>query len=229
MTAQESRWRGFAAPAGAAARRGAPRTIALIGAECTGKTTLAQALSAELPGLWLPEALREFCDREGRTPRPDEQAALMREQIEREAAALERAGREGVPWVICDSTPLVTALYSVMLFGDHSLLGTGIEHQRRHALTLLADTDLPWAPDGIQRDGPAARTGFQRLLKATLREARHRAYRGGRRRDRPTRCGAPGSARWPIISATLGVPQICGVHESAAVRHAGRVRKTLGT
>lgn len=155
---------------GATPRRRAPGTIALIGAECTGKTTLAQALSAELPGIWLPEALREFCDREGRTPRPDEQAGLMREQIEREAAAAARAEREGVAWVICDSTPLVTALYSVMLFGDHSLLAAGIEHQRRHALTLLADTDLPWAPDGIQRDGPAVRDQFHRLLVATLRE-----------------------------------------------------------
>lgn len=170
MTAQGTGRRALAAPGGATARRSEPGTIALIGAECTGKTTLAQALSAELPGIWLPEALREFCDREGRTPRPDEQAALMREQIERESAARARAAHEGVPWVICDSTPLVTALYSVMLFGDHSLLGAGIEHQRRHALTLLADTDLPWAPDGIQRDGPAARAQFHRLLVATLRE-----------------------------------------------------------
>ncbi len=147
-----------------------PATIALIGAECTGKTTLAQALAAELPALWLPEALREFCDREGRTPRPDEQAALMREQMLREARARAQAERAGVQWVICDSTPLVTALYSVMLFGDHSLLAAGLVHQRRHSLTLLADTDLPWAPDGIQRDGPTVRARFQQLLRTTLRE-----------------------------------------------------------
>lgn len=147
-----------------------PGTIALIGAECTGKTTLAQALAAGLPGIWLPEALRAFCDREGRTPRPDEQAALMREQIAREAEARARAAREGVQWVIFDSTALVTALYSVLLFGDHSLLGAAIAHQRRHTITLLADTDLPWTPDGIQRDGPTVRDAFHRLLVATLRE-----------------------------------------------------------
>ncbi|HWS74096.1 MAG TPA: ATP-binding protein, partial [Quisquiliibacterium sp.] len=152
----------------AATRRVAPRTIALVGAECTGKTTLAVALADELAGLWLPEALREFCDREGRTPRPGEQVMLMREQMEREARALERAAREGVEWVICDSTPLVTALYSVMLFGDHSLLVEGVAHQRRHALTLLADTDLPWVADGIQRDGPQARDRFHGLLRGVL-------------------------------------------------------------
>lgn len=167
-TPTPDRERASQAPGAAASRRVAPRTIALVGAECTGKTSLAVALADELAGLWLPEALREFCEREGRTPRPDEQAGLMREQMDREARALERAAREGVQWVICDSTPLVTALYSVMLFGDHSLLAEGIAHQRRHALTLLADTDLPWVADGIQRDGPQARDRFHRLLRGAL-------------------------------------------------------------
>ena len=154
------------------ARMTLPGTIALVGAECTGKTSLAQALAADLPALWLPEALRDFCEREGRTPRPDEQLGLMREQMAREAAARKRAAREGIAWVVCDSTPLVTALYSVMLFEDRSLLEPALEHQRGHTLTLLADVDLPWVADGIQRDGPQARAAFHTLLLETLRAHR---------------------------------------------------------
>ena len=37
-----------------------PRLICLIGAECTGKTTLAQALAQQMAGLWVPEYLRQF-------------------------------------------------------------------------------------------------------------------------------------------------------------------------
>jgi len=37
-----------------------PLRVALIGAECTGKTSLAMAMARELPGLWLPEILREW-------------------------------------------------------------------------------------------------------------------------------------------------------------------------
>lgn len=155
------------APAGSS-----PRTIALVGAECTGKTSLAAGLAETLGGLWLPELLREFCEREGRTPRPDEQAALMREQMAREADALRRAAREGLAWVILDSTPLVTALYSAMLFDDRSLLAEALAHQRGHAVTLLADVDLAWEADGIQRDGPQERARFHGLLVATLREHR---------------------------------------------------------
>lgn len=47
----------------------AGRVIALVGAESTGKTTLARALAAQLPALtgapvtWVGEWLREWCSR----------------------------------------------------------------------------------------------------------------------------------------------------------------------
>ena len=145
-----------------------PRRIALLGAECTGKTTLAIALAGQLPGLWLPERLREFCDEAGRTPRADEQAGLLAGQVERERQGLALATARGLGWVLSDSTPLATALYSAELFGDESLIAQAIEHQRGYALTLLADIDLPWEPDGIQRDGPQARAAFHSRLRRTL-------------------------------------------------------------
>ena len=45
-----------------------PQLICLLGAECTGKTTLTQALAAHYGALWVPEYLRVFCDQHGRTP-----------------------------------------------------------------------------------------------------------------------------------------------------------------
>ena len=50
-----------------------PVRVCLMGAECTGKSTLAQALAAHFGGLWVPEYLRAFCDRQGRTPTIDTQ------------------------------------------------------------------------------------------------------------------------------------------------------------
>jgi len=146
------------------------RVVALVGAECTGKTTLAASLAGELGAIRIAEALREFCDRHGRTPRREEQAGLIDEQIEREGRAIERARREGRGWVLCDSAPLATALYSVDLFGDRSLLGRALLHHRSYRVTLLTAADLPWQPDGIQRDGPLARARFDALLARTLRD-----------------------------------------------------------
>ncbi len=76
--------------------------IALLGAESTGKTTLAHALALELRALGrravvVGEYLREFCDLQRRTPRADEQAAIADEQWRRITAAA------GTPW--CWPTP----------------------------------------------------------------------------------------------------------------------------
>lgn len=145
--------------------------IAVIGAECTGKTTLCRELAQALGGRWVPEYLREFVDRAGRTPLAHEQAALVAEQVAREAAAHEAALRAGQPLVALDSAPLVTALYSRLYFADDTLLDAATEHHRRYDLTLVTDIDLPWEADGLMRDGPDVRAQFHALLLDWLASA----------------------------------------------------------
>ena len=144
--------------------------IAIVGAESTGKTMLAQALVERIATLaplrcaWVGEVLREWCDARGRTPRADEQAAIAAEQarrIDRAAAAHDV--------VVCDTTPLMTAVYSAMLFDDASLVARAIEHQRRCELTLLTALDLPWIADGLQRDGPQVRAPVDARIRVLMR------------------------------------------------------------
>ena len=134
------------------------RRVAIVGAECVGKTELAQRLADHLPGLWIPEYLREFCDRLQRTPLPQEQAWILAEQRRREDEAIARAQQQRFEWVLADSAPLVTALYSELLFEDVSLQAEAVLHHARYHATLLLPPDLPWVSDGIQRllaaDGP---------------------------------------------------------------------------
>jgi nicotinamide riboside kinase len=146
--------------------------IAVIGGECTGKTVLCEALAGRLPGLWVPEFLREFVDVQGRAPRGAEQAAILATQIERERAALELAHESGARWIAFDSAPIATAIYSTMYFGDTSLLEAATRHHVHYDLTLLAEPDLPWEPDGPQRDGPDMRAMFQERALAWLRQQR---------------------------------------------------------
>lgn len=145
--------------------------VAVLGAESTGKSTLCRELAALLPALWVPEALRDFCDRHRRTPRASEQAALMAEQLAREHDALALARARGLRWVLVDSAPLATALYSEQLFGDTSLTEAALAHQRSYRHTLLTGLEVPWQADGIQRDGPQARTDFHRRLVTVLARA----------------------------------------------------------
>src|SRR5450755_754964 len=95
--------------------------VVLLGAESTGKTTLARELAAALAArgeivACVDEYLREFCAGRGRTPRRDEQSGIAAQQSERIAAASARADI-----VIADTSALMIAVYSELVFGDTSL------------------------------------------------------------------------------------------------------------
>lgn len=142
--------------------------IALVGAESTGKSTLAAELAMKFTAAGLSvavvdEVLREWCDREGRTPRMEEQMGIAQEQARRAEAA-----RADV--VISDATSVMIAVYSAMLFGDESIYDFALAHQRRYDVTLLTGLDLPWVADPL-RDGPHVREPVDALVRASLEGA----------------------------------------------------------
>jgi len=141
--------------------------IAVVGAESTGKTTLAAALAARialdtgLPCTAVDEHLRQWCEREQRTPRRDEQHAIAQAQQARMAQA---AASHDV--VVADTTALMTAVYSRLVFSDDSLDAWAAQaHRASVQLTLLTALDLPWMPDGLQRDGPHVRGPVDSALR----------------------------------------------------------------
>ena len=106
-----------------------PQRIAIVGAESTGKSWLTRALAGVMQARGqtvhaVDEVLRAWCEREGRTPLPHEQMTIARQQ----ARAVEHAS---AGWVISDTTPIMTAVYSHLLFDDHSLFARD-PHDRPH-------------------------------------------------------------------------------------------------
>jgi nicotinamide riboside kinase len=153
----------------APARRSMSLVVSLLGAESTGKTTLARALAETLSSegrrvAVVPEYLREFCDAHGRTPRPDEQAHIAAEQTRRIALAAHTQ-----ELVIADTTALMIAVYSELVFADTSLYPMAeAAHRDAGGLTLLTALDLPWQADGLQRDGPHVCEPVDALVRAAL-------------------------------------------------------------
>ena len=142
--------------------------VVLLGAESTGKTTLAREIGASLAAHGkrvevVGEALREFCDENARTPLRPEQAAIAWMQSERIDAAAERA-----EIVVADTGALTVAVYSDFVFADRSLYASAIAAQRLADLTLVTALDLPWCADGLQRDGEHVRAPVDALLRAAL-------------------------------------------------------------
>ena len=141
--------------------------IALLGAESTGKTALAQGIQTHfqargIPTALVPEYLRTWCDAAGRTPRPEEQQGIAQEHARQLSAPTD------VRLLVADTTPLMVAVYSDYLFGDRSLYPFALEHQRSYHLTLLTGLDLPWVADGLQRDGAHVREPVDALVRAAL-------------------------------------------------------------
>lgn len=154
-----------------------PARVAILGAESTGKSTLAEALARHYGTLWVPEYLREFVDTHGRVPHEEDQYGIALEQRAREDAAAAQAAR----FLFCDTTPLMTALYSRQYWGrvDARLEALAASHD--YAFTLVSAPDLPWEPDGLMRESDEVRQAVHRLVIDAL-EKRHIPFtlvRGG--------------------------------------------------
>ncbi|MDY7574568.1 ATP-binding protein [Actimicrobium sp. CCI2.3] len=140
------------------------RTVAILGAESTGKSTLAEALATQYGSVWVPEYLREFVDVHQATPREEQQLGIALTQIERE----EDAARRSDGWIFCDTTPVMTALYSAFYFGRVDAALAAVAANRRYALTLVTAPDTPWVADGLQRESASVRMTVHARLIALL-------------------------------------------------------------
>ena len=142
--------------------------VALLGAECTGKSSLTQRLGERLADLHVAcvtEYLREWCVQQGRPPQAAEQAGIAAEQARRIAAAAAQH-----PLVVADTTPLMTALYSIHYFDDASALPAAVAAQRDYDLTLLCcPQGIPWQQDGWMRESPSVREATHAELHRLLR------------------------------------------------------------
>ena len=142
--------------------------IAVVGAESTGKTTLVEQLFERLKAqgrdvVVIDETLRQFCEVQGRTPFVHEQRDLARAHSQR----IETARREHAI-VLADTTALMTAVYSDLIFSDASLYDAGVLAHQSAALTLLMALDLPWVADGWMRDGAHVREPVDRKVREQL-------------------------------------------------------------
>jgi len=140
------------------------RRIAVLGAESSGKSTLCGALARRYATLWVPEYLREFVDTHGRVPFEEDQAGIARTQRAREDAAAAEANA----FLFCDTTPLMTALYSQVYWGrvDADLAQLAATHE--YALTLVTAPDTPWVADGLMRESEEMRQRVFALLVGEL-------------------------------------------------------------
>lgn len=94
----------------------------------------------------------------------------MEEQGERELRAAQGCLH---PWVVGDPAPLMTAVYSIVYFNDRDLLDRGLRHARAYDLLVWCAADIPWRPDGDQRDGPDRRQAADEVIRSLVEHPSH--------------------------------------------------------
>lgn len=147
------------------------KRVTLIGAESTGKTTLAQALAAHYGTVVAPEYGRTYTEEHGQDAcSAADMLAIAHGHLKLRRAAEMQAHRV----LIEDTDPVVTAVWSDTLAGSRDPWFAAFDDYPD--LYLLCDTDLPWVRDGVRYFGdPDARQRFQDACEREL-IARGRAF-----------------------------------------------------
>lgn len=140
--------------------------VVILGAESSGKSILAEALAAHYQTVWVPEYLREFVETQHRVPRAEEQILIATTQVQRENDAAPRAKT----WLFCDTSPLMTAIYSRHYFNQVDAALAALEHSHTYDFTLVTAPDFPWSADGLQRESAAVRQHIHEELLGILEE-----------------------------------------------------------
>jgi len=154
-----------ASPGSVAAR------VVLIGAESTGKTTLARSLSNEFGAPWVPEFAREYQGRKGAPLTAEDVDPIARGQI-----AAEDAAQPGANLLILDTDLVSTAVYARHYYGSCPPWLDRAAQERRADLYLLLHPDVPWVADGAQRERPEAREVLHDLFRSMLETIRARFF-----------------------------------------------------
>jgi NadR type nicotinamide-nucleotide adenylyltransferase len=145
------------------------KRVCLVGAESTGKTTLAAKLAEHYQTVWVPEYGREYSElklaKDGHYAwHTEEFTHIAKTQIEREDQAACSANKV----LICDTDAFATSIWHRRYLGQHSAeVETLASRHRCPDLYLLTDVDVPFTQDGT-RDGESIRAWMHETFISEL-------------------------------------------------------------
>jgi NadR type nicotinamide-nucleotide adenylyltransferase len=151
------------------------KRIVLIGAESTGKTTLAQLLSQHYQTQWIPEYGREHWETKIAglkidDPLPRWTAEKFLHIAEEQQRRENLAARTANCVLICDTNAFITGTWFERYMGTRHPAVDSIGQRDKTDLYLLAEPDFPFVQDGF-RDGESIRGWMQQRFVDQLQSS----------------------------------------------------------
>jgi len=125
------------------------KKIAIIGPECTGKTTISKQLANYFKTQWIPEFAREYIQNLNRAYNYEDVEFIGRKQLEQLNATYDLTNK----FIFFDTDLIITKVWFQVVYNkipswiDDAIITSKID------LYLLCNTDLPWMPDKVRENG----------------------------------------------------------------------------
>ncbi len=139
------------------------KRIAIVGPECTGKTSLSVALANHYQTQWVPEYARQYINQLDREYVQEDLLKIARGQLQAEDTLTLQSKNV----LICDTNLIVIKVWSEFKYGTCDPEILKLMHHRQYDLHLLTQIDIPWEEDP-QREHPYERETLFKIYKSEL-------------------------------------------------------------
>jgi len=139
--------------------------IAIIGPECTGKTTLSQQLAKHFCAEWIPEYARQYIAELEGIYSIDDVIFIAKKQIDEYDYSDENASQ-----IFYDTNLIITKIWFDVVFKECPDWVEEAISTRTFDYHLLCNTELPWEPDIVRENGGEKREKLFNMYEQELKK-----------------------------------------------------------
>lgn len=142
------------------------KKIAIIGPECTGKTTLSKQLALYYKTVWVPEYAREYVENLQRNYVFEDLEKIAYRQFEQ----INTKYTDALNYIFFDTDLIITKVWFDLVFKKTPEWLNQAINCSNFNLHLLCSIDIPWETDPVRENGGEMRTILFNLYKQELED-----------------------------------------------------------
>ncbi len=146
------------------------KRIAIVGPECSGKTTLCEALAQLYHTAYTKEYARQYLEEHGPGYLEMDLMHIATGQLMVEAESQELLKKHGGEYLFCDTDMLTIRIWSEEKFGRCAAALKKLSTEVHYDHWMLCAPDMPWEADPLRED-PNDRDRLYRVYEKHLKAA----------------------------------------------------------